>query len=135
MHSLKPYIMEYGLSKTEIVVLMRVYHHGSNRVSDLAKMADVPASTFTGVIDRLVQKKYLVRINDPEDRRSVLVQGTQELQDTIGKMMEKFNANLAEILEPVPVGLVQETTDNLCRIYEIVTTKSGIDAGKTDCEI
>ena len=135
MHTIKPYIMEYGLSKTEIIVLMSVYHRGSRRISELAKLADVPASTFTGVIDRLVQKKYLVRVNDPEDRRSVLVQGTQELQDTISMLMEKFNVIMDELLKPVPLGLVQDTTENLNRIHEIVTAKSGITAGKSGCEI
>ncbi len=118
MHAAHPIIAEYGLSKTEIFVLMSVYHKKGFRVTDLARMADVPASTFTGIIDRLVQREFIVRVADPQDRRSVLVQGTQVLQDTIGKVMEKFDEVMADVLKPVPAELIQNTVDNLKRIYE-----------------
>jgi DNA-binding MarR family transcriptional regulator len=129
MHSARPIIMEYGLNKTEIFVLMSVYHHKSFRVTDLAKMADVPASTFTGIIDRLVARKYLVRVNDPEDRRSVLVQGTKELQDAVSELMKKFNEKFLELLKPVPEELIQNTVENVNRVYEIVTSNNDVSAG------
>jgi len=129
MHSVRPIIMEYGLNKTEIFVLMSVYHHKSFRVTDLAKMADVPPSTFTGIIDRLVARKYLVRVSDPEDRRSVLVQGTKELQDAVSELMKKFNEKFCELLKPVPEDLVQNTMENVNRINEIVTSNNGVNQG------
>ena len=119
-----PAISEYGLSKTEIYVLMSVFHHKSFRVTDLAKIADIPASTFTGVIDRLVRKDYLIRVNDPQDRRSVLVQGTQHLRDTVEKLMEEFNILLAKLLEPVPKELILNTVDNLKHIYDLTSKQS-----------
>lgn len=117
MHTMRPIIQEQGLSKTEIMILMAVFHKRAFRMTALAKMADVPASTFTGIIDRLVMKNYLVRENDPEDRRSVLLHGTPELQQTIGQLMQKFDDQLNILFKSVPPELLKQTIDNLNTIY------------------
>lgn len=120
MHAVHPILQETGLNKTEVFVLMSVYHRKASRMTDFAKFLDVPASTFTGIIDRLVQKEYLVRTNDPEDRRSVLLTGTPLLQQTIGNMMRQFDKKMKEILEPVPSDLIKNAIDNLNSIYKII---------------
>jgi len=120
MHALYPILQESGLNKTEVFVLMSVYHKKASRMTDFAKHLDVPASTFTGIIDRLVQKEYLIRTNDPEDRRSVLLTGTPLLQETIGKYMKRFDEKINEILKPVPPELLRTTIASLNSIYDIL---------------
>lgn len=120
MHAIRPIIQEEGLSKTEMMILMAVYYKKAFRMSSLAKIADVPASTFTGIIDRLVSKNFLIRENDPDDRRSVLLQGTPELQERMGYLHGLFDKELEKIFKPVPPELVQQTIQNLNTIYEYI---------------
>ena len=135
MHAIRADIMEYGLGKTEIVVLMTVYHERSFRITDLAKIADVPASTFTGVIDRLVQKNFLVRENDPSDRRSVRVRGTPYLQQTIELLMNRINVIMSEMLRPIADELIKRTAENLNSIYATITPQAGYHNEKHGYEV
>jgi len=132
-HSVRPTIQEQGFSKTEMMILMSVYHKKAFRMTDLAKMTDVPASTFTGIIDRLVARNFLIRVNDPEDRRSVLLHGTEKMQDTLAQMHAMFDAKLAEILKPVPQELITQTIENLNSIYNIVK-ESRTGHAQNECE-
>lgn len=120
MHAVYPILQELGLNKTEVFVLMSVYHKRAARMTDFAKFLDVPASTFTGIIDRLVQKEYLERKSDPEDRRSVLLTGTPLLQEIVGNIMQQFEEKMKVILAPVPPDLVKDAIGNLNNIYDII---------------
>lgn len=61
-----------GLNSTEVMILYRIKHGCENvRPSELAKNMGIPASTFTGMIDRLVEKGYILRERSDEDRRSI----------------------------------------------------------------
>jgi DNA-binding MarR family transcriptional regulator len=89
-----------NLSITEAIVLWRVYREQSYRTTELAETIGIPPSTMTGILDRLVSKKWLERVPDPEDRRVMLIvirpQGTalvqQLIQTTKNEFSEAFDA-------------------------------------------
>ena len=73
--------MEEGLNPTEVMLLYKIKHGSENQGTiDLAKEMGIPASTFTGMIDRLVEKGYVVRERSEKDRRSVTLRINEELQ-------------------------------------------------------
>ncbi|KDR95651.1 DNA-binding transcriptional regulator, MarR family [Peptoclostridium litorale DSM 5388] len=61
-----------NFSKTEIMIIIMVKTQ-PYKATDLAKEIGIPASTLTGVVDRLVEKGYVERVRDENDRRIVLV--------------------------------------------------------------
>jgi MarR family 2-MHQ and catechol resistance regulon transcriptional repressor len=67
-------------SITEISVLFMVHKRKTIRMSELATRIGIPASTLTGILDRLVAQGFLERRQDPSDRRSVLVSTTAKLK-------------------------------------------------------
>jgi DNA-binding MarR family transcriptional regulator len=127
MHAMRPIIQEQGLTKTEMMILFAVHHKKAFRMTSLAKMADVPASTFTGIIDRLVSKNYIMRVNDPEDRRSVQLQGTPELVKIIDYMQKQMDCELQKMFEPVPPELMEQAASNLNSIYEIISSSKDFE--------
>jgi len=120
MKTIGPKLRDAGFSKTEIFILMHVHHKKTNRTTDLAKMADVPASTFTGMVDRLVEKGLLIRVNDLADRRSVLLLATPLLHETMEHLMKSLNAELEKLLEPVPKEILDRVVLDLNEIYGIL---------------
>jgi DNA-binding MarR family transcriptional regulator len=67
-------------SITEISVLFTSYRRQTIRTTELAHRIGIPASTLTGILDRLVSQGFLERHADPSDRRSVLVAATGKLE-------------------------------------------------------
>ena len=113
-----PIVKAEGLARTELMILWKVYNRGTYRATDLAREVDVPPSTFTGIFDRLVAKDYLVRVNDPDDRRSVLVQGTEELNRLVERIMSQVEVRLKEIFHDMPdemLGHIMEDLNEMCR--------------------
>ncbi|MCR4436098.1 MAG: MarR family transcriptional regulator [Clostridiales bacterium] len=107
--ALLPVFKAEGLSITELIILWKVSRRGTYRATELAKDAGVPASTFTGIFDRLAAKGLVKRINDPEDRRSVLVQGTPKLKAVMDRIYGASNEKLEDIFKSIP----QKTMDRL----------------------
>lgn len=63
-----------GLSAVDLQTFGVVARHGGPMTaSEVARHAELPPSTTTRVLDRLVQGGYLARNGDPADRRKVVV--------------------------------------------------------------
>ena len=75
-----PMFKEAQLSITEVLALSIMHKKKTSRVTDLATVIGVPASTLTGILDRLVEQGFLQRNQDPNDRRSVCLTSTTKLE-------------------------------------------------------
>lgn len=116
--SLLPEIKAEGLSNSEMLILWKVNRKGSFRATDLARNVGVPASTFTGIFDRLVAKGLLQRTNDAGDRRSVLVQGTDKLNELVERLSKHFDAKLADIFKSATLEDTQRFLTSLEQIHQ-----------------
>ncbi len=80
--------MASGLTSIEVMVLYRIKHGMENqKISELANEMGIPASTFTGIIDRLVEKNYIERERNEEDRRIVTI----KIRDNKSQTMKEAN--------------------------------------------
>ena len=61
------------LSKREFALIIFIGQMGDAIMRDVADFLQVPVSTATGIIDKLVDKGYLRRFHSNEDRRIVQV--------------------------------------------------------------
>ncbi len=61
-----------NLSKTEIMILFMVKREPL-KATELAEKIGISASTLTGVVDKLVEKGYVKRIRDENDRRVIFI--------------------------------------------------------------
>jgi DNA-binding MarR family transcriptional regulator len=61
------------VSEKELFVIVYVGQNMNVKMSDLAATLEVPLSTLTSIVDKLVEKKYLSRWHSDEDRRVVNV--------------------------------------------------------------
>ena len=115
--SFMPIVKELGFSSTEIIVLLKVLKSGFFRPTEQAKSMDIPTSTFTGIVDRLVAKGYLQREADPNDRRSIVVKGTAMFYDKAAEVQKACDDRMVDVFRNVPPELLAETQRGLEQIY------------------
>ena len=66
------------LNLTECHLLRFLKAAGPSRMCDISSALDVPTSTLTYMVDRLVTRGYIKRERDPKDRRSIRVSVTDQ---------------------------------------------------------
>lgn len=109
------------ITKQELALIGYVGEHVNLIMRDVAVFLDVPFSTATGIVDKLVSKGYLKRFNSEDDRRVVMIclakgkgQSTHKLMLTKKKEMsqqvrqslnEEEQENLLILLEKVTAGM------------------------------
>lgn len=128
--SLFPMLKAHGFTFTEVLVLMRLLKHGVSRTTDLAKWTGIPASTFTGVVDRLEKKGLLQREPDPNDRRGVVLKGTPQLHETAETLRREWDDKLVDLFAAVPPETLDRANALLGQIYGSLAGGNGVD----DCK-
>jgi DNA-binding MarR family transcriptional regulator len=70
----------YGLSEGRFQILIRLHHADGERLAmgELAEALDVSPRTVTGLVDTLERDGLVKRANDPDDRRSVYAEITDQ---------------------------------------------------------
>ncbi len=94
----------YGLTELQIRVLRYLYRSGPTPIGVLADYLDNDPSTLTTFIDRLEQRQYVERRNDPDDRRVKRIALTdsgqrtvEELRDYLAKVAPVAKLTIAQL--------------------------------------
>lgn len=86
----------------DMYVLERIYFSKKLKVKDISKKYNIPASTLTGIIDRLEAKNYIKRIRNNIDRRIVELVLTEDGINIINNHInedEIFTSNFFNTLQ------------------------------------
>ncbi|MDQ6693201.1 MAG: MarR family transcriptional regulator [Chloroflexota bacterium] len=89
---------ELGDSQALVLLSLRV---GSQLTSELARRYNVTNPTMTRVIDGLVDKGYVERRHDVEDRRCIILQLTPAGEEQARRIKEAFQASMTRFLSPL----------------------------------
>lgn len=119
-----------GLSGAEMMVLWKMNKRGSYRVTDLAQEICVSPSTLTGILDRLVDRGFLQRFPDPEDRRGILLKGTPLLKNFIEKATASIEEELNEIFGDMPEIVYRRIVEDLELLLKYLEGEKGDGYGK-----
>lgn len=114
---LAPLAQSEGLSITEMVVLWKTHHARVRRVIALGDELGVAPSTLTGMLDRLVDGGWLTRERDCDDRRAVVMKGTEKL----GELVSTLRHTSSRSLENAFHGLLPNTRERLgCNLAAVL---------------
>ncbi|MBN2351090.1 MAG: MarR family transcriptional regulator [Spirochaetales bacterium] len=116
--TLAPVFREHELSHTEVFTMFVMNERKTCRVTELATVIGVPASTLTGILDRLVAQGYLERDPDPEDRRSLLLTATPKLKSFIRGLMAPMEDRLKDVFKAMPQSRLERLVGDLQFILE-----------------
>ncbi len=93
------------IRKNEMMLLMFLVYHlpddalGGLQPSELGKMLRLTRPTITALVNSLEEQRYVVRINDEEDRRVVFVRPTEQGAQLVNRAQESFATNIAELVQ------------------------------------
>ncbi|MBW4658135.1 MAG: MarR family transcriptional regulator [Drouetiella hepatica Uher 2000/2452] len=89
------------LSVPQFRVLGFLNRHPNSSLSEVAEHLGVTRATASAMTDRLVQRGFLSRIDDPQKRRQVMLNltevGSNQLQQSRGKTRD----TIAELMQPL----------------------------------
>jgi 4'-phosphopantetheinyl transferase len=106
-----PEFLEVGVTMSQAKVLYLVQAEPDLRMSDLSARLGVSLSTVSGVVDRLVDQGLLTRMDDPADRRHVVLRitnaGSTQLQLFRELNAGQFRALLAHLSDADLVAVGQ----------------------------
>jgi DNA-binding MarR family transcriptional regulator len=78
-------------------------------LSDLAEHLGVTCATASATTERLVQRNLVQRIDDPQERRRVLLNLTEEGKHQLKQSQDQTRAHIADLLS----GLTPEQVSNI----------------------
>ena len=108
--------LRLDLTLPQVKALMVVGAHGV-RMSEVGRALGASASTATGIVDRLVERRLVERVRDQGDRRAVLVRLTPDGQQTLEQIAALTNAHMRTLL----TRLSEEELETVRRAMEILT--------------
>ena len=113
-----PLLKKEQLSVTEVLVMSIMSKKKTSHVTELATVIGVPASTLTGILDRLVEQGFLLRNQDPGDRRSVCMTATPKLVSFIRNWKAPIEDTLRTRLKTMAESRKKRLTEDLRSLLE-----------------
>jgi DNA-binding MarR family transcriptional regulator len=105
--------LEMDITMPQLKTMLLLFLNGPMRMSDLASDLGVTLATATGLIDRMVEKGIVLRQDQPEDRRVVLIGLSTEGQAMISKLWESSKIKARELLESLDANSLRTFGDIL----------------------
>lgn len=118
--------LDLSMSKTEVICLLWMTRHEEVIMRDIALFLNIPLSTATGVVNRLVKNGYVDRFRSDTDRRVVVIRLTEKGQHVV----EDVKATVSHYLRLVTEILTTEEATQLLHIVQKVVTH--LDRKPTD---
>jgi DNA-binding MarR family transcriptional regulator len=109
-------LREEELSVAQVATLYLLDEHGSRRMSEIAADLARPAPATSRMIDDLVNRKLLRRVEDPSDRRAKLLSLTPQGQAFIVRAGEERVQTIAHAIAALPQSTALELIQTITRL-------------------
>lgn len=110
---------KYDLSVYEMGIIFDTYAEGQITVTALTNNSEIPKSTVSRTVDKLVQRGYLNRIRPDDNRRIVQISITDSFRTELEKLKddEDFQNVLKQDLPPCKA---QEAIEKYMELVELL---------------
>ena len=116
LEAIRKDVAKYGLNTTEFSVLELLYHKGDQPIQTIGKSVLISSSSTTYVVDKLEQKKYIVRRGCSEDRRVIYAALTDTGRIFMDEIFPQHQVGMRKLFEDIDVSDVHKTISTLKRI-------------------
>ncbi|HEY2478559.1 MAG TPA: MarR family transcriptional regulator [Solirubrobacterales bacterium] len=96
-----------GVNRTDSRCLDIVERLGPVTAGRIAADAGLTSGTVTAVIDRLVEKGYVRRVADPDDRRRVLIEQTERLEEVSDRFYGPLAAGALPLVDRFTIAEIE----------------------------
>jgi DNA-binding MarR family transcriptional regulator len=121
-------LLTLDVTMPQIKIMLILYIHGPVRMSDIAAELEVTLPTSTSLVDRLVEKNFVVRENQPDDRRVVLCRLSEAGQKAIAGIWASTRVNSQELLQAMDTAKLKMLVEVLEAMMQIPASEKGINS-------
>lgn len=114
----------YDVSVTQCYALEALVRRGPLRLQALAEELFLDKSTASRVVETLVQKEYVRRVDDPEDRRAVRIDATTAGQRLYAQIRADLVAEERAMLGDMPPEIRAGAVELLRRLARAAESRS-----------
>ena len=111
---------QFGISRAQWAVLIRIDRHEGLKQSELAEMLDLQPISLTRLLDRLAENGLIERRADPNDRRANRLYLRPAAKPLLGRLAELG----ADMMQTVLDGLSPATVERMLK--ELVLVKDNL---------
>lgn len=117
-------LLEHGLTENQLGVLEALLHLGPLRHNELGRKQLTSRANVTLIVDRLADRGWIRRTPDPDDRRAVRVELTDEGRRFIQSIFPSHVARIVDVLGALSAR-EQEELGRLCRKLGLAAAQGG----------
>ncbi|SDG85245.1 DNA-binding transcriptional regulator, MarR family [Vibrio xiamenensis] len=121
---LDQHLMPEDITSTQAKVLFQIYHFRFDRPSQIGKSLNVDNSAITRMLDRLEKKGLLLRVPDPSDRRSIVIQLTESGVDVVKRSLPLARSAIDELTQALSEEEIEQLRHCLKKIVTSAITDS-----------
>jgi DNA-binding MarR family transcriptional regulator len=100
-------LLTLDVTMPQLKIMLILYFNGPMRMSAIAAGLDVTLPTATSLVDHLVEKDFVMRENQKDDRRVVICRLSEDGQKAINRIWESSRTRSQEILEELDISKLQ----------------------------
>jgi len=105
----------------QFLILQFLQRDGESKMTSLAQFMHVTTANMTGIVDRLVRDRYVIRIYDPKDRRIIKIKLTAGGNELVKKINEERRKMVIRIFGKISERDRQDYLRILAHIREVLT--------------
>lgn len=108
------------ITVAQCLILEFLQKEGETKMSSLANFMSVSTAAITGIVDRLVRERFVVRLNEPQDRRIIKVRLTPKGLDLVKKSNHQRQQMVVSIFGKISQKEREDYLKILTRIRDIL---------------
>jgi len=110
-----------GLSMAQFSILLQLHHKGACGMSEISERFEVTPAAASQLVDKLVQNGFILREEDPNDRRAKLLNLTDKGRDLLQQGIEERYRWMEQLSERLTDEEREQVSDALNILTRIAT--------------
>ena len=100
-------------------------YDGGLKMSELSGVLRVSNGNVTGIVDRLVADRIVVRVSVPGDRRASVVRLTQKGRDEFSRQADAHEGWIDQLLRGFSGGEAEDVSNRLEGVIQVIVEEEG----------
>lgn len=117
--------LDGDITAEQFFLLQQIYKRGRCTSSELSLLAQVNRSAITVMINRLVGKGYVVRLENKQDRRTIWLEVTEEAKPALEKGFGAMNGVVKSFLTEITEEEFETFLNISSKMYKAMQEQEG----------
>lgn len=126
LEDIKKFISDKNVNKTQLRALTFIKNYGAINITELCNMLNIEKGSLTTMIDDLVEKGYVERVNDKKDRRRYIIVMTEAGDVLSDNFMTYLKGSLEQKMGNIGMDKMSSlvgSMENIINITESISAK------------